>query len=164
MQRRQAWSLTVAALLWVGAIIAAPYAIQSGNPALVGVAALVYQGAGLICHQRPERSFHLGGAQLPVCGRCAGLYFSGALGAVAAWFVSRADGPRRTRFAIAVAAIPTAVTVSLEFFGVIHPGNLLRAVSALPLGATAGWIFVRSLRAEGEVDRRQATYARNQPS
>ena len=164
MQRTLAWSLTAAGLLWAGAIVAAPYAIQSGNPALVGIAALVYQGAGLICHQRPERSFHFGGAQLPVCGRCAGLYFSGALGAVAAWFVSRGDGPRRTRFAIAVAAIPTAVTVSLEFFGFIHPGNVLRAVSALPLGATAGWIFVRSLRAEGDLDRRVAADVRNQPS
>ena len=164
MQRTLVWSLTAAGLLWAGAIVAAPYAIQSANPALVGIAALVYQGAGLICHQRPERSFHLGGAQLPVCGRCAGLYFSGTLGAVAAWFVSRGDGPRRTRLAIAVAAIPTAVTVSLEFFGFIHPGNVLRAVSALPLGATAGWIFVRSLRAEGDLDRRLASDVRNQPS
>ena len=164
MQRRLAWFLTVAALLWAAAIIAAPYAITSRNPALVGIAAFVYQGAGLICHQRPERSFHLGGAQLPVCGRCSGLYFSGALGAVAAWLLSRRAGPRGTRIAIAVAAIPTALTVSLEFVGLIHPGNVLRAVSALPLGATAGWIFVRSLRAEGDVDRSPATYARSQPS
>jgi uncharacterized membrane protein len=152
VQKKLAGYLTGAALLWVAAILAAPYAIASHNAALVGIATLIYQGAGLICHQRPERSFHLEGVQLPVCGRCLGLYVSGAIGALAAWFVSGRVAPRGTRFAIFAAAVPTAVTVSLEFLGLIHPGNVLRAVSALPLGATAAWIFVRSLRAEAGAD------------
>ncbi len=164
MQKRLAGYLTAAAVLWVVAIFAARYAIASNRPVLVGAGALVYQGAGLICHQRPERSFHLGGVQLPVCGRCLGLYISGAIGAVAAWFTSRRSISRRSRTALAIAALPTALTVSLEFVGVIHPGNLVRAVSALPLGATAAWIFVRSLRADAEADARPATYARKQPS
>ena len=40
--------------------------------------------AGRVCHQRPERSFHVAGVQLPVCARCTGLYVSGAAGALAA--------------------------------------------------------------------------------
>ena len=37
-----------------------------------------------ICHQNPERSFHLLGEPLAVCQRCTGLYLGFALG-VAAW-------------------------------------------------------------------------------
>ena len=33
-----------------------------------------------ICHQIPERSFHLGGHQLPLCARCTGTYIGVALG------------------------------------------------------------------------------------
>jgi hypothetical protein len=57
--------------------------------------------------------------------------------------------PRATRTALALAALPTALTFALEFAGLAHPSNIVRAVAALPLGAAAGWIFVRSLRAEG---------------
>lgn len=164
MPARLARYLTVAALLWVTILFAAPYAIASGNPPLVAAATFVYQGAGLICHQRPERSFHIAGVQLPVCGRCLGLYLSGAIGALAAWFGALTVAPRETRLLLVVAAVPTAVTVSLEFLGLIHPTNPVRAASALPLGAAAAWIFVRSLRADAEADARAATYARTQPS
>lgn len=33
-----------------------------------------------ICHQIPERSFHLGGRQLPLCARCTGTYIGVLLG------------------------------------------------------------------------------------
>lgn len=156
--------LTAAALLWVAVIVAAPYAIASANPPLVAAATVVYEGAGLICHQRPERSFHIAGVQLPVCGRCLGLYLSGAIGALAAWFGAVTAAPRATRLILIGAAVPTAVTVSLEFLELIHPTNLVRAASALPLGTATAWIFVRSLRADAEADPRAATYARTQPS
>jgi uncharacterized membrane protein len=159
---RLAASLTIGACLWVAAIAAAPYAVSSHNPVLVTAGVMVYQGAGLICHQRPERSFHVGGVQLPVCGRCLGLYVSGACGAVIAWFASRRNSIKGARLALAVAAIPTALTVPLEFAGLMHPTNFVRAVSALPLGAAAAWIFVTSLRADSEP--RSATYARSPPS
>jgi hypothetical protein len=68
---------------------------------------------------------------------------------------------RRSRTALAVAAIPTALTVSLEFAGLIQPGNVGRAVSALPLGATAAWLFVRALRADVEGEVRPEPYAAN---
>jgi uncharacterized membrane protein len=144
---RLAAFLTIGACLWIGAIAAAPYAVSSHNPVLVAAGVMLYQAAGLICHQRPERSFHVGGVQLPVCGRCLGLYLSGACGAVIAWVASRRNGVRDARIALIVAAIPTVLTVSLEFLGLMHPTNLVRAASALPLGAAAAWIFVTSLRA-----------------
>jgi len=141
--------LTLAAIGWSLTLLAAPYALTSDSPRLVWAAAAVYSGAGLICHQRAERSFHLAGVQLPVCGRCAGLYISGALGAMLGWLASRQ--PRSgtwTRRLLLLAALPTALSVVLELAGLVHPSNLIRAACALPLGAAAGCIFVQSLLAD----------------
>jgi uncharacterized membrane protein len=146
--------LTIAAVLWSASLVAAPYAFMSGNPRLVSAAATLYSAAGLICHQRAGRSFHLAGAQLPVCGRCTGLYVSGALGAVLAWIVSRRPRvPSNTRNILLLAAIPTALSVVLEWSGLVDPSNVGRALCALPLGAIAAWIFVQSLRAEARSDQ-----------
>ena len=147
-------ALTIGAVLWVATILAAPYALVSGNARLVSAAATVYSGAGLICHQRAARSFHLAGVQLPVCGRCTGLYVSGAFGAVLAWIVSRRPRvPANTRSMLVLASIPTALSLVLEWSGAVDPTNVGRLLCALPLGAVAAWIFVQSLRAEGDSDR-----------
>ena len=44
-----------------------------------------------------------------------------------------------------VAAVPTGLTWLLEAAGGWNPGTLLRAVAALPLGLTAGWLMRRAL-------------------
>lgn len=149
MQQRLAAALTVGALLWAAILCLAPFALR-GGPVASAAAVLVYEGASLICHQRPERSFHLVRAQLPVCARCTGLYVSGAAGALAACAGWRrlVAVPRATRAVLAMAAVPTALTLAVEFAGLVYPSNGVRALSAVPLGAAAGWIFVRSLRAE----------------
>jgi uncharacterized membrane protein len=142
-------------------LFAAPYALMSGNARLVSAAATVYSGAGLICHQRAARSFHLAGAQLPVCGRCTGLYVSGAFGAVLAWLVSRRPRvPSNTRTMLLLASIPTALSVVLEWSGVLDSSNVGRALCAWPLGAIAAWIFVQSLRSEVRANRIPETGSR----
>ena len=130
-------------------VLAAPLALAHGYTVLPAV---VYEAAGLICHQRPERSFHLAGIQLPVCARCFGLYASGAAGALIACLAGLSGAgrapARSAAFAIAVASIPTALTVIAEWIGLVHPGGLTRAIAAVPLGAMAGWVFVRLLALE----------------
>ena len=137
--------LTSAAVLWMAAIFLAPAGVRDGGPRLL--AAGVYGAAALVCHQRPERSFHLDSVKLPVCARCTGLYVSGALGALIAW-LGRATVPRHARMNLVAAAIPTALTVAAEWLQIASPDNVARAAAALPLGALAAWMFVRLLRAE----------------
>ncbi len=142
--------LTAGSVVWLAILILAPVLLRPGDSPLSRGAALVYAAASAICHQRPERSFNLDGVQLPVCARCLGLYASGAAAALLAsgrWR-RRVTAPRAARTTLALAAFPTALTVALEVAGLAAPSNLLRATSALPLGAAAGWIFVRLLRAE----------------
>jgi len=105
-------------------------------------AAIVYAVGSLICHQRPERSFHLMGAQLPVCARCFGIYSGAAMGAVAAAVSRRGrdrqrdgSGSRLTRSAMVVASVPTLLTLVVEWTGVWDPHNVGRAIAGTVLGA-----------------------------
>ena len=94
--------LAAAAVLWACAL---PAAAATAAWAPAGVPAHVtramYAAGRIICHQRPERSFHLGATALPVCARCLGLY-AGA--AVVALLMLGADAPRRAAGTARVAA------------------------------------------------------------
>jgi uncharacterized membrane protein len=155
---RTALALTIAASIWLLTLVAAPVAAKQGAFALP--AASVYAFSSRICHQLPERSFDLGGIQLPVCARCFGLYLSGAIGALAAWSSRRRAGGG-VRIALAVAAIPTAVTWSAEMAGLAAFSNVSRAAAALPLGAVAGWVFVQMLRYDSSLDGHQVHDSRS---
>jgi uncharacterized membrane protein len=139
-QRFLASALAAGAGLWALAIGTAPLlAAKTGLGA-----ALIYVVGSLICHQLPDRSFHVGDAQLPVCARCAGLYLGAAIGALA-WAVTasrrRHSLPRvPTLVALAIAGAPTALTYTTALLGLFDPPNVWRAALAVPLGAAAGAI------------------------
>jgi len=138
-------------LVWLALLLAAP-ATAFGVPA----SALTYALGSIICHQRPERSFDLFAAQMPVCARCVGLYAGAAAGAFMSrvagwrWRPSAGSEPRRRtdrwRAALLAAAVPTAATWMVEAIGMAAPSNLARAVAALPLGAAVAWLVVDAAR------------------
>ena len=144
MAHRAALALTIAALLWAGVLVAAPVAVSRSTLALP--ATLAYDVSSRICHQRPERSFHLAGVQLPVCARCFGLYACAALGAVMAWSTARRPPATTSRVLLGLAAVPTALTWGLEFAGLAAFSNVSRALASLPLGLAAGWLVVQMVR------------------
>lgn len=135
--------VTCAALAWVTLVVTAPVALSRGR--LPAVTLAVYQAGALVCHQRPERSFHLAGVQLPVCARCFGLYLSGAVGLTLASRRRHALPTRAARTLLALAALPIATTVALEWLGMIETSNLQRMLTGLPLGFAAGVVILRSL-------------------
>ena len=111
-------------------------------------AAAVYVVGGFLCHQLPERSFHLWGVQLPVCARCLGLYVGGATSAIVATLVAASDRRwiepgRDARVALAAAALPTIATLAYEWIFGVTPGNGIRAMAGVPLGAVVAWLVVR---------------------
>ena len=115
----------------------------------------MYGLGSFICHQIPERSFHLVGFQLPVCARCLGIYI-GVAGGVAVVSLrphrGRAQLPmprRQFRWLAALAALPTLVTVALEIVGAWYPSNGTRALAGMPLGVLVGLVVMDALaRAE----------------
>jgi uncharacterized membrane protein len=122
-----------AAGLWVMLLALAPLL-----PA--PLAAVVYGVGGVICHQLPDRSFHLQGVQLPVCARCAGIY----VGAVLGWMSAcRVRGPRLealardvrcARLALMAGALPTAGQVLFEQARGWTSSNASRAGAGMLLG------------------------------
>jgi uncharacterized membrane protein len=143
----------VSTLAWPAALVAASYAVTHRSPRDVGfrAGAAVYLLGSLVCHQRADRSFHLWHAQLPVCGRCAGIYFGGAFGAALAlilrrWTVRRlpcsvgaprAGGWRRI---ILLGSLPAVASVLLEWVGLLNPSTGLRAATGVPLGLVVVWL------------------------
>ena len=131
--------LVAASIVWPLALAGGWWARAHGGPAWLDV--VTYVSAGRVCHQRPDRSFHTDGVQWPVCGRCAGLYAAAPFGALAALFIRR----RRTVPSLtwlAIAAVPTAITVVLEFSGLTAMSSLARFVAALSLGAAIAFFIV----------------------
>jgi uncharacterized membrane protein len=124
------------------------------------VAAMTYALGSFICHQRPERSFHSGVVQLPVCARCIGIYAGAALASLGWTFMSgrfvgrhppcentTASGRRglaSTRLLL-LAAIPTAITLVLEWVGIWQPSNVVRAAAGIPLGFAAALVVIGAL-------------------
>jgi uncharacterized membrane protein len=113
--------------------------------------AAVYAIGSRICHQIPDRSFHTAGVQWPVCARCAGLYAAAPVGAalaLIAWRRWRDGRPGLWRLSpwtlIVPAALPTVITLAIEWPGIGAPSNLARAVTALPLGAAITFLLVRT--------------------
>jgi uncharacterized membrane protein len=108
---------------------------------------VLYASASHICHQRPERSFHTAGVKWPVCGRCSGLYLAAPVGAIAAAAATRGRRRRRHRLVdrrlviLAVAAVPTVVTMAVEWLGVLPVTTPVRFVAALPLGAAIAFVI-----------------------
>jgi uncharacterized membrane protein len=145
MRTARVAALPFAALVWVFIILATPLAASSPS-ARHGVF-VVYRAASLVCHQKSERSFALAGSQMPVCGRCFGLYAAGAVGALAALLVGRrsASDPLVRVIILAIAALPMGFSVGLELVGLVQGTNIIRFASALPLGVVAGWLMEQVL-------------------
>jgi uncharacterized membrane protein len=112
------------------------------GPAGARVVAAAYVAGAVVCHQRPERSFHVAGAQLPVCARCTALYSGAAIGMLG-YLLTRGRRPRLIQPApavvwLAVTAVPAAVSVAGSISGVWDGTNVWRAAMSLPLGAAVG--------------------------
>jgi uncharacterized membrane protein len=128
--------------LALAAAVVLPAAPCLRGPGGLHLAAVVYAGGGVVCHQRADRSLSICGRSWPVCGRCSGLYLGAAAGAVLAlagvgWTAGRRQWQRRLLWA----AAPTAVSWIGEMAGLGDPGTPLRLALAVPLGlTTALWL------------------------
>ena len=143
--------LVAASVVWPLLLGAAVWARDGRSPAPVWTN-IVYLAASRVCHQIPERTFSTAGVEWPVCGRCSGLYLAAPVGALAAvWPVRRRLRTSRLRWVLAAAALPTALSVALEWTGVAHGTSLGRALMALPLGAAIAYTVVAMAGADDPI-------------
>lgn len=138
------WLFTSAiALAIVGLILGAPFFLAHGHPE---IAAPIYQAFSFVCHQIPERSFHLSGHQFGVCSRCTGLYVGFAVAGLLyplARSLKRTGTPRR-RWLI-LAAVPLAIDFSLTYFGVWSNTHLTRFSTGALLSSVAVFFIMPGL-------------------
>ena len=155
-------AFTAATLVSVLAILLAPAAgRESGGRAATAAAAGTYLLGSVVCHQLPDRSFHPGGVQMPVCARCTGLYLGGGMGVLLAGVRRRRGGgpdraslataipaPAWLRWAVAAAAAPTAASFAAEMAGWMPSIGELRAAAGVPLGVAVTWVASLVIRGD----------------
>lgn len=137
-QAIRVWAITVViVLVWVAATVTAPLVMPSG------FSTSIYTFFSYICHQLPERSFHLGEHQFAVCSRCFGVYF-GLLAGVAVYPLwRRLDDPEPiSRIWLFGSLVPITVDWSLSVFGIWENTHLSRFVTGLILGFTCATFIV----------------------
>jgi uncharacterized membrane protein len=124
---RIALALLLATVVWAAAVVLAPALGSTARPAspelLTSLA--IYGFGAVVCHQRPDRSFHTAGVQWPVAVRPVPLLF--------------------------VAAAPTAVSWLAERVGLMTTNNAVRAGLAVPLGLACVALVGEALAAAGRV-------------
>jgi hypothetical protein len=148
-----AWALLLPLAPWVAS---RPHASTEGAAFVIAV----YGIGSLICHQLPERSYHVWAAQMPVCARCVGIYFGAAAASVVAAFrtaevvrhttpVAQGPSPRKAsltqrsaRTALVIAVLPTLLTLAYEWTTGHMPAHWIRAAAGVPIGGAAAWLVV----------------------
>ena len=145
--RRQAWKVWMVGLavilVWVSLILIAPIAKANG---VVAISSPLYHFFSYICHQLPERSFHIEGEQFGVCSRCFGVYFGLLFGFVVYPLWRSIDEieplPRIWLF---LSLIPITIDWSLTIFGVWENTHLSRFITGLILGFACATFIVPAL-------------------
>jgi uncharacterized membrane protein len=133
-----------AALIWLAVLLLAPQLP-------VSVSAAVYLLGSFICHQRPERSFHLAGVQLPVCARCLGIYVGVTIGALAALRPYRFGSPR---LVMLMAVVPALASLAIEGTGLSPLSNAVRAATGVIAGSLIAAVVLATLHYEQCAPRR----------
>jgi uncharacterized membrane protein len=131
--------LALTAVIWLALLILTPVLP-------VPIAGMLYALGSRICHQRPERSFHLFAAQLPVCARCAGIYTGAAIGSLLALSGSIRERlfPFSPRMLLVAGALPTLMTLIIEWSGAWAGGNDARAAAGVWLGVAVAFVAGRA--------------------
>jgi uncharacterized membrane protein len=156
LARRSALAFVAAAsTAWLAALLAAPWALTrpGGSAGTRGTAIAIYLAGRQVCHQRPERSFHLAGAPMPVCARCTGLYAGLPVGFVAGFLSRRlrSTARNRPRSWVLAAAVPTLASVGLELVSSLTSAPS-RALTAATLGVALAVLVTAAFAArEAEI-------------
>jgi uncharacterized membrane protein len=159
-------AFVVMAVAWAIALpLAAWIASRPHTTAVLSAMTIAIYGIGsIVCHQLPERSFHLWAAQVPVCARCTGIYAGAAICALAPvarafqtsegrsgalrhaqgiGSLSRDERLALRRGVLVAAAVPSLATLIYEWTTGDVPSNWIRFVAGLPLGVVVAAFVVR---------------------
>lgn len=138
------WAVSAATVgFLVALVVLAPLAAAGGHGEWAQV---IYRAFGVLCHQRPERSYFIDGHKLAVCSRCTGLYagfaFTLLLYPLIRSLRTTIAPPRSWLF---LAAVPLGIDFSLTFFGIWENTHTSRLLTGALLGCVAVFYVVPGL-------------------
>lgn len=138
---RLVWVLLLALSLAILLLVfAAPVLLAHGY---VEPAGFIYRAFSFLCHQMPERSFHLEGQKLGVCSRCTGIYSGFAISVLFYPIVRSLKSPDSpARIWLLVACVPIAVDFALGFFHIWENTHFSRFVTGAIFGAACALYVV----------------------
>ena len=138
------WFLAlILAVAWSALIVLAPAAQAYGASELSGS---LYGFFSYICHQLPDRSFHVGEHKFGVCSRCTGVYF-GLVAGLLIYPLFRKFNETRPfpRIWLILAMVPMAIDFSLTYFGYWENTHFTRVTTGLILGIACSLFIVPAL-------------------
>jgi uncharacterized membrane protein len=149
--------LTIGSVGWIVTLALATFIASRSTVGIAayGFSAAIYQMGSLVCHQLSERSFHVWGAQLPVCARCTGLYTGAAAAAIAAMRLNdrtRYEFWTHAKTLVLVAAAPTVITLVHEWVSGQMPSHWVRAAAGFPLGVAVMLVVLAGTAPESVVE------------
>jgi uncharacterized membrane protein len=133
--------LNIVGALFVGLPILAPILEASGHRTLAN---LIYVPFGLICHQLPERSFHLFGYKMAYCERCFAIY-AGTLVLGLIYGVSKRTMRPATLLECALLSTPMAIDGFTQLFGWRQSTWELRVVTGSIFALGVAWLMLPRL-------------------
>ena len=141
---RLVWAITATiAVALVTMIVAAPLAQASQHQQF---ASAIYKTFSFVCHQIPERSFHLAGYKFGVCSRCTGLYSGFALAALIYPLVRSLRQTETPSIVwLFLAAVPLVIDFSLGYFSIWQNNHASRFATGALLGSVAVFYILPGL-------------------
>ena len=136
-------SVLTIGLILVALIVIAPMFQAYSYSSLAGT---INEAFSYLCHQIPERSFHLAGHPFAVCSRCTGLYAGFAVATLALPLVrslKRTDTPHVIW--LLLSGVPLAIDFGLTYFGVWENNHFTRVTTGALFGAVAAIYVVPGL-------------------
>ena len=137
-------TLLLGAALWCALITAEPWLAQ-GGPAMRKIAALITLFFSPVCHQQAARCWTVGGHPMPVCARCAGIYWGFLVGLLMASWLRWRTSPPLPRIWLFIAAIPITVEFMLEKTGIWTGTLWLRSATGFLAGGVLPLVILPAL-------------------
>ncbi len=136
-----------------GALVATALAgvlcVLIASPPFLGEAGrtVIMQAFHAVCHQLPERSFHVSGEAMAVCHRCTGIYAGLLMGALLFPLLARADAFlwHHSRLLLGLSLLPMAVDWTGDALGLFANTPVSQATTGLVFGFAAAYLLARGL-------------------
>jgi uncharacterized membrane protein len=130
------------AILWCAAFVLPPVLVSAeGAWSVVGIA--LYQPFRTICHQLPERSLHILGAQLAVCMRCSAIYVGFLFGTIFYLPIGKRGQSISDKRALLMASVLLMVLdVVLDEFGIHASTDATRLITGSLFGIVVPFYII----------------------